>query len=251
MTTLHGPGKAGFNAVVWNLSYKGPAKLDPPLGRAGHGGGFGPAALPGQYTATLHAGTTMQHVTLKVESDPRYQVSLATDRADARAGLAARAELSAVNRLLNHVSAMRTALAAVLTRGKSDPTWAEQHAALLKQGKQLEKTLSAYQNVLWNSHTQHNAEEDFLRHFSHLHRRIETLYGLSAGLWGEPPRAQLLTLIRTDRARVEQLLTRYNGSVLSQVKHWNSAAYAAGVSTLPTGTPVNLNNPPALPPSGS
>jgi photosystem II stability/assembly factor-like uncharacterized protein len=251
VTTLHGPGKAGFNAVVWNLSYKGPAKLDPPLGRAGHGGGFGPAALPGQYTATLHAGTTMQHVTLKVESDPRYQVSLATDRADARAGLAARAELSAVNRLLNHVSAMRTALAAVLTRGKSDPTWAEQHAALLKQGKQLEKTLSAYQNVLWNSHTQHNAEEDFLRHFSHLHRRIETLYGLSAGLWGEPPRAQLLTLIRTDRARVEQLLTRYNGSVLSQVKHWNSAAYAAGVSTLPTGTPVNLNNPPALPPSGS
>ena len=74
---------------------------------------------------------------------------------------------------------------------------------------------------------------------------------MSAGPWGEKPRAQVLALIRADRAEVEQLLTRYNGSVVSDVKAWNSAAYAAGVSTLPTGMAVTMNNPPALPASGS
>ncbi|MGC8521811.1 MAG: WD40/YVTN/BNR-like repeat-containing protein [Steroidobacteraceae bacterium] len=249
VTTLHGPGKAGFDAVVWNLSYKGPAKLNPPLGTAGHGGGFGPSALPGQYSATLHAGAYTQRVKLKVESDPRYHVPLATDRADTAAGLAAREELSAVNRLLNHVSAMRTTLAGVLARGNSDAAWAQQHAALLAQGKKLEKTLTSYQDVLWNPHTQHDAAEDFLRHFSHLHRKVGTLYGMSAGLWGAKPRAQILQLIRADRAKIEQLLTRYNDSLLSEVKAWNSQAYAAGVSTLPTGSPVRLNSPPALPPA--
>lgn len=248
VTTLYGPGKAGFDTVVWNLRYKGAAKLDPPLG-SGHGGGFGPAALPGQYTATVHAGTSMQRVTLKVESDPRYSVSLATDRADTQAGLAAREELSAVNRLLNHVASMRKVLAGVLARGKSAPAWGRRHAALLAQGKTLQKTLTSYQNTLWNPHTQHDASEDFLRHFSHLHRKVDTLYGMSAGLWGAKPRAQLLALIGADRTLIEQLLNRYDGSVLTQVKAWNSAAYAAGVATLPTGSAVTLHTPPALPPA--
>ena len=250
VTTLHGPGKAGFDTVVWNLSYKAPAKLKPPLGTPGHkgsfGGGSGPAVLPGRYTATLHADSYTQHVTLKVESDPRYHVSLATDRADAEAGLAARAELSAVNRLLNHVSAMHTALAAALARGKTDSAWAKRHSALLAQGKKLEKTLMSYQDALWNAHTQHDAEEDFLRHFSHLHRRVSSVYSFSL-LWGRKPRAQILSLIRADRTRIEQLLARYDGSVLRQVKAWNSAAYTAGVGTLPTGMAVKLHSPPPLP----
>jgi hypothetical protein len=178
-------------------------------------------------------------------------VSVASARAASQAGLAAREELSAVNRLLNHVSAMRTTLSGVLARGRTDADWAKRNAALLAQAKKLEKTLSAYQDVLWNPHTQHNAEEDFLRHFSHLHQHVETLYGMSAGPWGERPRAQVLALIRADHTEVEQLLTRYNGSVVSAVKAWNSAAYAAGVSTLPTGMAVTMNNPPALPASGS
>ncbi len=250
VTTLYGAGKAGFDTVVWNLRYKGAAKLNPPLGSA-HGGGFGPAALPGQYTATVHAGTAMQRVTLTVQSDPRYSVSLATDRADTRAGLAAREELSAVNRLLNHVAVMRKTLAGVLARGTSEPAWGHRHAALLTQGKALQKTLTAYQNALWNSHTQHHAEEDFLRHFSHLHRKVDTLYGMSTGLWGAKPRAQLLGLITADHTLIEQLLTRYDGSVLTQVKAWNDVAYAAGVATLPTGSAVTMHTPPALPATGS
>jgi photosystem II stability/assembly factor-like uncharacterized protein len=251
--TLYGPGKAGINAVVWNLDYRNPTRLNPPLGKPKHahgsGGGSGPPVLPGQYAATLHAAAYTQKVTLTVQSDPRYTVSLATERADTRAALAMRAELSAVNSLLNHVAAMRARLAVVLARARSDARWGRRHAALIAQGRNLQKTLSAYQNLLWNPHTQHDASEDFLRHFSHLHRRVETLYEMCAGLWAEQPRAQWVALIRADRRQIEGLLTRYDGTVLTDVKAWNRAAYAAGIATLPTGSPVTLHSEPALPPA--
>ncbi len=252
VATLHAPGKAGIDEVVWNLSYDPPARLDPPLGKSGpHARGSGPSVVPGTYTATVRAGQYEQKVSLQVQPDPRYPVPPATYRADTEAGLAARSELSAVNRLLDHLAAMRKALGAVLARGRGDAAWSRRHAALIKQGETLEKQLAGYQDALWNPHTQHLAEEDFLRHFSHLHRRVETLYEMAAGLWGERPRAQLEALIGADRAQIKRLLARYDGQVLSRVKAWNSAAYAAGVSTLPTGMAVTLRSPPPVPPAGS
>ncbi len=247
ITTLHAPGKAGINEVVWNLRYRGPAKLDPPLGKAGpHARGFGPAAVPGDYTATLNAGGHTQQVTLQVQPDPRYTVPPATYRADTEAGLAVRSELSAINRLLDHVAAMRKSLGAVLARSRTDSTWAQRHAALITQAKALDKQLGDYQDALWNPHTQHQVAEDFLRHFSHLHAHVQTLYGMTAGLWGEPPRAQIRALTATNRTLIQQLLARYDGPLLDKVKAWNAAAYAAGVATLPTGMAVTLRSPPPV-----
>ena len=250
IATLHAPGKAGIDEAVWNLAYNPPARLDPPLGKSGpHARGSGPPVVPGTYTATVHAGKLTQKVVLQVRPDPRYPVPVAIYRADTAAGLAARSELSALNRLLDHLAAMRKALGAVLARGR-EGAWARGHGALLKQGEMLERQLAGYQDALWNPHTQHLAGEDFLRHFSHLHRRVETLYVMAAGLWGEKPRAQLEALIGADRAQIERLLMRYDRQVLRRVRAWNSAAYAEGVSTLPTGRAVTLRGPPPLPPAG-
>jgi len=203
---------------------------------------------PGDYSATFTAAGASQTIALRVLPDARYKVALATYRADTAAGLEARTELSAVNRVLNHVAAMRKALGAVLARGHGDVTWAQQHATLITQAKALDKQLGDYQDVLWNPHTQHQVAEDFLRHFSHLHQHIATLYGLAAGSWGEPPRAQVRDLIASNRALIGQLLVQYNGSLMGNVKTWNAAAYAAGVATLPTGSPLTLKPAPALPP---
>ena len=66
---------------------------------------------------------------------------------------------------------------------------------------------------------------------------------MTAGLWGEPPRAQIRALTATNRTLIQQLLARYDGPLLDKVKAWNAAAYAAGVATLPTGMAVPLRNP--------
>lgn len=247
--TLHGPAKAGINEVVWDLRYRAPARLLPPLGKAGpHTGGSGPRVVPGTYTATVSAGTYTQQVQVQVRPDPRYTISPATYRADTQAGLTVRAQLSALNRLLNHVAAMRKGLAAVLARSRSDAHWAQRHAALVKQARALDKELSDYEDALWNPHTQHQASEDFLRHFTRLHQHLGSLFGMTSGLWGEKPNAQIRALIAADRTAIDQVLTHYDGQVLGEVKRWNAAAYAAGVSTLPTGMTVTLRNPPSLPP---
>ena len=247
ITTLHGPGKAGVNEVVWNLRYRGPARLDPPLGKAGPGGrGFGPAVVPGSYAATVTARGISQTIRLHVQPDARFRVAPAVWRADMVVGLQARAALSAVNQVLNHVAAMRRSLSAVQARGHHDARWALQHRALLAQAKVLAKQLGDYQDILWNSHVQHAVEEDFLRHFSHLHAHVQTLYGMAASLSGQPPSRQVRDLLASDRAQILQLLTQYNGSLMAKVRAWNASAYAAGIATLPTGHPVQLALTPAM-----
>jgi photosystem II stability/assembly factor-like uncharacterized protein len=250
VTTLYGPGKAGIDEVVWGLRYRGPAKLKPPLAfpipmYAGFGGG--PRVLPGAYTAAVTAGTATQQVAVKVLPDPRYRLPPGTYRADTEAGLTARAEMSALNRLLNHVAAVRTALDGVLARARADDKWSRRHAALVSQGKALEKQLGDFENTLWNPHTQHGASEDFLRHFTRFHQHMQAIYGMASGIWGEKPSRQMQELISADHARIEQLLGHYHDALLSQVKAWNAAAYAAGVATLPTGAPVTLHAPEELP----
>ena len=250
--TLHAPGKAGINEVEWDLSYSGPARLDPPLGKPGpQGREPGPSVVPGTYTATVYAGADAQKVTVRAQADPRYAVPQSVYRADTQAGLSARTELSAMNRLLDHVAAMRKTLGGVLARGRGDAGWAKRHASLISQGKALDKVLAAYEDVLWNPHTQHHAEEDFLRHFSRLHQHVDTMYQFASGLWGARPDAQLQSLSAAYRAEVGRLLAHYNGQVVGKVKAWNAAAYAAGVSTLPTGGPVRLRAAPSLPPASS
>lgn len=247
VATLYGSTRAGINEVIWNLRYGGPAKLDPPYGNPDGRREVGPAVLPGTYAATLHAGSLVQEVKLRVEPDPRYRFSRTAASADLRAALAARAELSAVNRLLNHVTATRMALDAVLARGESDAIWARRHSGLLADGKALDKTLKSFQNVFWNPRVQPNVGEDVLRHMSRLHLHVLEVYWMTLRSWGEKPRSQLLAMISADHSQIERLLARYNGRVLSQVKLWNSAASAAGVATLPIGAVAGLRTPSPAP----
>jgi hypothetical protein len=203
--------------------------------------------VPGRYTAAVHAGSAVQRVGVKVLPDPRYSVPADTYRADTEAGLAARAEMSAINRLLNHIAAMRAGLKGVLGRAGSDARWSKRHAALVSQAKSLNQALGGFERELWNPHTQHGAAEDFLRHFTRFHQHVQALYGMASGIWGEKPSAQMRSLLSADRARIERLLSEYDGALLDKVKAWNSAAYAAGVGTLPTGEEVTLRSPPPLP----
>ncbi len=250
VNTLYGPAKAGINTAVWNLRYQGPVKL---VLLPAKGGGFfnrnaGPAVPPGEYDVSVTANGTTQKTAVQVRPDPRFEVSLATYRANTEAGLTMRAELSALNTVLNRVAAMRRGLKAVIARSHRDAEFARGDAALIAQAKTLDHQLAHFEERLWNPHTQHTVSEDFLRHYSRLHQHFATLYGMTAFAWGEPPRPQVRTLMAADRAKLEQVLAQFNGPIVTAVKSWNSAAYAQGVSTMPTGAPVAIKPPPPLPP---
>ncbi len=248
--TLYGPAKAGVNVIAWSLHYKGPTKLSPLLGKSGalFGAKVGPAVPPGAYSARVTAAGRVQSVALTVRPDPRYRDDPAIDRANTAQGLAMRAELSAVNRVLNRVAAMRKGLGTVLARSRSDSGFARHDAALIAQARTLDKQLGDFEDALWNPHTQHAVEEDFLRHYTRLHQHVATLYGMTAFAWGEAPRAQVRELAAADHTLIEQMLAHYNGALTASVKAWNQAAYAAGVATLPTGAPLAIRPTAPLPP---
>ncbi len=249
INTLYGPAKAGINETVWNLRYQGPMKLTlmPPKGGGFFNPNAGPAVPPGNYSVSVTAAGVTQKTTVEVAPDPRYAVRLATYRANTAAGLAMRSELSAFNTVLNRVAEMRRGLGAVLH--DSGPHFDAQHAQLITQARSLDKQLGDFEDTLWNPHIQHTVTEDSLRHYSRMHEHFTALYGMTAFAWGVPPRPQIKALMREDQAKIRQLLARFNGPLLTAVQSWNSAAYAQGVATLPTGAPVAVKPPPALPPA--
>jgi hypothetical protein len=105
VTTLRSrDATAGVNRTVWNLRHEGATPIDPPgsgaPGQTGgrFGSGFGPPAIPGEYTVTLQAAGTELEAAFVVEGDPRVQgVSQGDYRAQLEAALALRALASQVN----------------------------------------------------------------------------------------------------------------------------------------------------------
>ena len=72
---LDGPKDAGLNFVDWDLRYTAPV-----TGSGGGGGGFfgaprGPRVSPGDYTVTISAGGKQASKSVRVEEDPRIQIS--------------------------------------------------------------------------------------------------------------------------------------------------------------------------------
>ncbi|HJQ26935.1 MAG TPA: hypothetical protein VKA60_23680 [Blastocatellia bacterium] len=84
---LNGPKEAGLNRVVWDLRGAPPVPPERPAGEGEGGGGggfgFGPRgmkAAPGDYTVTISVAGHQLSKTVRVEEDPRIQISDA-DRA--------------------------------------------------------------------------------------------------------------------------------------------------------------------------
>jgi photosystem II stability/assembly factor-like uncharacterized protein len=74
---LKGPKNAGINRVSWDLRYGAPDI--PELGRTRRG--RGPLVLPGEYNVTLKVGDQEMTKILKVDEDPRIEISVADRKA--------------------------------------------------------------------------------------------------------------------------------------------------------------------------
>ncbi len=83
---MDGSADLGLNRIVWNLRHSLPGQGEEPEGEGG-GGGFGggppsdgpsgPLVIPGSYTVRLTAGGQTHEQSLRVEEDPRLNVTAA------------------------------------------------------------------------------------------------------------------------------------------------------------------------------
>jgi len=128
--TFDGPGAAGVNRAVWNLSRSSSCGPSPAGqgrgGRGGRGGGSWVRAIPGRYTATVTAGGARAEQPVDVRLDPR--VTATAD--DMRAWLSAAQKIERTQCTLARANGELAAIERQVASLEADPAKRAQAARL-------------------------------------------------------------------------------------------------------------------------
>jgi hypothetical protein len=142
----------GINRVVWNL------RIQPPAGAGGGGGGFGGGGFggggasrvdPGEFTVKLNFAGKDQTTTVKVEEDPRVQISDADRAARRKAITDAQAMQRQAQQASQSITGIRNAVRNAMNtwRGPAQPPQNIRQAAekLMKDSEELCKKFASLQ----------------------------------------------------------------------------------------------------------
>ena len=239
VATRYANAKAGVNRYVWNMRYDGATRLDfvkhEDKEKDGNNAN-GPAVLPGTYQVTVSAGGHSASENVLVKADPNQKPAAAAAQAALQHALAARSRLSALNDMLNRVTAMQVTLKQFEASAGDDAHYSD----ALAQAKKLSGELGRFKGSIYAKDVQHDVIEDDLKELSDLHGSFEALgYGF-ASLQGQQPTAGLLQLERELDAKFGDRLARFNALLAGDVAAYNKAAFAAGAPTVMTGAPEQI-----------
>jgi photosystem II stability/assembly factor-like uncharacterized protein len=255
----YGQSNYGVNRFVWDMRYEGPTSIDfekPALaGKApqffGRGG---PEVLPGTYSVSVTAAGHTETETAQVVPDPNHPPAIATQRRSLELALEARAQLDALNRMLNRISAMQAQLGAyrksvAMDSNSIDPAErarAQQQAALLSRAGALGKELGKLKDSVYSPKVQHTAEEDSIHELTDLQGAVQRNAFSFAFLGVHPPTAPMLAILPQLKSQVDARLAAYNALLSGDVAAYNQAAYAAGAPTLAAGKPIAIAAAPQI-----
>lgn len=259
IATRYGPARRGLNRYVWNMRYDRPTATDfekaplsgPPPAWAQLPQ---PQVLPGSYTVSVTADGRTETAEARVLADPNQPPALPAQRQALQAALEARAQVDALNRMLNQISAMQAKLAAyhaaIMAQSNSiDPSLqARVHgaAALLAQGRRLGQRLATLKDSVYNPKVQHKVFEDNLHQLTDLHDALEMNASTLAGLGVQAPTGPLRAITAELSAALDAKLAEYNALLRGPVATYDQAAYAAGAPTLGAGGPITVGTVPRI-----
>ncbi len=239
VATRYTNAKAGVNRYVWNMNYDGATRLDfekPEHPEKDGNNAKGPAVLPGTYQVTVSADGHSASESVLVKADPNQPPATAAAQAVLQHALAARSRLSAIDDMLNRVTAMRATLKQFEDKAGDNAGY----AAALAQAKKLDGELGKFRDSIYAPNVQHDVVEDDLKELSDLHGGMQALgYGFGS-LQGQPPTPALLELEQQLDAQFNGKLAEFNALLAGDVAAYNRAAYAAGAPTVMSGAPEQV-----------
>ena len=239
VATRYTNAKAGVNRYVWNMNYDGATKLDfdkPDHPEKDGNNAKGPAVLPGTYQVSVSADGHSASESVLVKADPNQAPATAAAQACLQHALAARSRLSAIDDMLNRVTAMRATLKQFEDKAGDNASY----AAALAQAKKLDGELGTFRDSIYAPNVQHDVVEDDLKELSDLHGGMQALgYGFGS-LQGQPPTPALLQLEQQLDAQFNGKLAEFNALLAGDVAAYNRAAYAAGAPTVMSGAPEQV-----------
>src|SRR5205085_3673538 len=118
--TLYGPGSKGVNRISWDMSYESPVRLNfinRPEGEQEENPFFnrnaGPAALPGSYNVAVSVKENTQKGTIEIAADPRMPFAVEGAKAQFRAAMEMRQQVSALNMALNRAESLHSQIVSI------------------------------------------------------------------------------------------------------------------------------------------
>src|SRR5438067_1578562 len=113
--TIYGAGNKGVNRVSWDMMYEVPTRLNflpRPEGEGEENPFFnrnaGPPALPGTYNVAVTVNGKTEKGTVTVEPDPRMPFDVEAAKAQLKAALDMRSQVSALNTALNRAESLHS-----------------------------------------------------------------------------------------------------------------------------------------------
>jgi hypothetical protein len=254
--TFYGPSKAGYNRVSWDTTYQEPVRLelrpepdpeDAARAEAFGRGGFGPPAAPGSYKIAVTVNGQTETQVVELQSDPRFNIPAENFRAQTRAALEIRDELSALNLALNRLESMHTQLLAVqrfLNSGADSDQGGVVNASytpVLEKARGLDKKLRSFQEKIYNSDIQEGSSDDihFLQRF---HDRLQSAMFAVMRPYGQPPNEMVQEELGEVRKELQGYLQQFNDLIRTDVADFNKLAIDKGANTLFAGGTIELKS---------
>jgi len=251
--TMYGPGNYGLNRAVWNLRYDGPKRLNfltPPSPEEETNLFFdpnnGPPTLPGTYNVAVTINSKTETRTAQVETDPRLTVDLNAFKAQVKAGLEVRDELSALNEALNRASSLHKQIANIIELLGSDDVGESRVAykPVLDQARALDKKITEFETPVYNRDIQQGAS-DRIHFLERFHDRLQSTGQAINNGYGQAPSELLLEEMAIVKKQLEQHLQQFNQFMSTEVTAFNKLAIEKGASTLFAGGPIEVKSSPS------
>jgi photosystem II stability/assembly factor-like uncharacterized protein len=258
IATRYGKSQYGVNRYVWDMTYDKPTGTDfaaPPLeGKPAMSELVGPGVLPGTYSVSVTVDGHTETASARVIADPNQVPALAAQKRSLELALEARAQVDAMNRMLNRISAMQSQLGSYRKTVRReangiDPSQraeAKSLAPLLARAEALGKELGKLKDSVYNPNVQHKVPEDNLHQLTDLHDALEANAGQLASLGVQAPTGPLLAIESELTGELSAKLAAYNALLSGDVAAYDQAAYAAGAPTLAAGKPITVAAPPPI-----
>jgi photosystem II stability/assembly factor-like uncharacterized protein len=247
VATDYGPGDAGVNRFVWNMTYDGPTQYTgqrPPQPNAFFNFNRGPRVAPGTYKISVTANGQTQSASVTVEQDPNLHVDPAIFRAQEQAGLEARDQVSALNEMLNRIDGIEKELADFrsMVQGGKDEQEQAKYRAVLGRGRDLEKKLNTIKDAVYNPNIQHDVSEDDIHDLTDFHSQLTRMVFEAGSAYGEAPNALMRAQMTGLYGKNADFIRQFNGALRTEVAEYNRAAQSAGAPTVFAGAPITIQS---------
>jgi photosystem II stability/assembly factor-like uncharacterized protein len=259
IATRYGEAQYGVNRFVWDMRYDMPTSLEfekpslvgkaPEFERRG-----GPEVLPGTYSISVTADGHTETANAQVMGDPNDPPAIATQKQSLQLALETRAQVDALNRMLNHITTMQSELmdyrknvaAEANSIDASERALAKSQATVVASGEALGKELGKLKDSVYDPNVQHTASEDSVHELADLQGSLARNAGGFARLDDQAPSAPMLTISGELKGKLTARLAAYNSLLAGDVAAYNQTAYAAGAPTLAAGKPITVADAPEV-----